>query len=247
MKEEIGQARSGGETRHPGAALMNLLREVGPFALIGLVGSLALLFVFAKLAEEVFTNEITSLDNSTSLWVHGFSSPLLDAVFGALSTYVGVVGVVVASVLGFVMLLWRKHPYEAWRLALVVIGGLVLNQALKFLFHRSRPELWPGSQFAGFSFPSGHAMLSFCLFGMLTWLGWRYLSSLAGRITITLLCGLLVLLVGLSRIYLGAHFLSDIVAGYIASAFWLVAVLSGTDIFARLRQEKQGAQPAQER
>lgn len=244
MREEMGQASASRETRHQGTALTSLLREVSPFALIGLLGALALLFVFSKLAEEVFSNEVAGLDNSTSLWVHGFSSPLLDTVFSGLSTYAGVVEVAAASLAGFVMLLWRKHPYEAWRLALVMVGGLILNQVLKFLFRRSRPELWPGSRFAGFSFPSGHAMLSFCLFGMMIWLGWRYLGSQVARITVTLFCGLLILLVGLSRIYLGAHFLSDIVAGYLAAAFWLVAVLSGTDIYRRLRSQKQGAQPA---
>jgi undecaprenyl-diphosphatase len=242
--DQMGNTSAVSEPRQPGGALVKLLREVGPFALLGIAGAVLLLLVFAALAEDVFTNEITTLDNNFSIWVHSFSSPTLDAVFSGLSTYVGIVGVVAASVIVFGLLMWRKHPYEAWRLVLVMVGGMILNEALKFLFHRSRPDLWPGSQFAGFSFPSGHAMMSFCLFGMLVWLGWRYIHNQAVRIAVTSLCVLLVMLVGLSRIYLGAHFLSDVVAGYLAAAFWLVAVLSGTSILARLRKERQNQQPA---
>jgi undecaprenyl-diphosphatase len=243
--EQIDNARSARATSEPrrtGGALIQLLREVGPFAILGLVGALVLMFVFAALAEDVFTNEITSVDNNTSLWVRSFSSPLLDTVFSGLSTYVGIVGVVAALVIVFGLLLWRKRPYEAWRLVLVMAGGMILNEALKLLFHRSRPDLWPGSQLAGFSFPSGHAMMSFCLFGMLAWLAWRYLRNQAARIAVTVLCTLLIVLVGLSRIYLGAHYLSDVIAGYIAAAFWLVAVPSGTSIFARLRAERHHPQ-----
>jgi membrane-associated phospholipid phosphatase len=201
LEEKLAKPDTNRKPGRPGAALIHLVQEVGPFALIGLFGALGLLIIFGKLAEEVFSNEITSLDNGTSLWMHSFANPALDTGFAWLSTGLGVIGVIALSLILFAVLFWRKHPYDAWRLALVMIGGLVLNQALKFIFQRSRPQLWPGSQFAGYSFPSGHAMLALCLFGMLAWLSYRYLHSHPAQIAVTILCGLLIFLIGLSRIY----------------------------------------------
>ena len=221
-----------------GTALVELLQEVGIFALVGLVGAVVLLVLFAKLSEDVFTQEITSLDNNIALWVHGFASPTLDAIFSAFSTLGGVVGVGVLTLLAFGLLLWRGFPRAAWRFALAVGGGLLINQILKLVFHRTRPQLWPGAHVAGFSFPSGHATLALCLFGMFAWLGWQFIRSSAARTAWTLLMGLLILIIGLSRVYLGAHYPSDVMAGYLSGSFWLLGLLNGTDIYHRLRQER---------
>jgi undecaprenyl-diphosphatase len=204
------------------------------------VAAVVLLWLFAQLTEDIFSNEITGIDNGTSLWLHGFANPTLDTFFNALSTLGGTVSIIVLTVIAFGVLIWRKHLHDAWRLALIVIGGTIINQVLKQLFHRTRPDLWPGGNFAGFSFPSGHATLSFCLFGMFAWLGWRYIKNRNLMLAWTVLMVLLILLIGLSRIYLGAHYLSDVVAGYLSAAVWLLAVLSGADIFDRVRQANVG-------
>ena len=216
-------------------ALAGLLREIGPAALAGLVGAVVLLGLFAKLSEEVFSNEITSLDNNSSLWVHSFATAPLDAFFNAVSNAGGPVGVVALTIASFALLLWHKHRRDAWRLVIVVVGGAILNQVLKLLFHRSRPDLWPAAHVVGFSFPSGHATLAFCLFGMFIWLGWRHFTSTPARVGWAALLSLLILLVGLSRIYLGAHFLSDVVAGYLSAGVWLASVLSGSQILYQIR------------
>ncbi len=219
-------------------ALLELLQEVGIFALIGLVGAVLLLLLFAKLSEEVFTQEITSLDNNIALWVHGFASPTLDTIFNAFSTLGGAVGVSVLTLLAFGLLLWRGFPRAAWRFAIAVGGGLAINQMLKMVFHRARPQLWPGAHVAGFSFPSGHATLALCLFGMFAWLGWQFIRGSAARTTWMLLMALLIGIIGLSRVYLGAHYPSDVVAGYLSGSFWLLGLLSGTDIYHRLRHDR---------
>jgi membrane-associated phospholipid phosphatase len=231
--------------RGAGSALVNLLKQVGPFALAGLVGALLLLLLFAKLSEEVFSNEITVFDNNLARWVHSFANPTLDAFFNALSALGGTVGITALTIIAFAFLMWRGHAHHAWQLALAVVGGLVINQALKMLFHRTRPDLWPGAQFAGFSFPSGHATLSLCLFGMFAWLGWQFFRSRAVRTGWTLLMVLLILLVGLSRIYLGAHYPSDVLAGYLSGGLWLVGLLSGVDIYKRLKGKESPVGQAQ--
>src|SRR5438105_1897949 len=101
-------------------ALVDLLKEIGPFALGGLAGAFVLLVLFARLSEDVFSQEISSLDNNALLWVHSFANPVLDGVFKALSTGVGVVGVTVLAIAGFALLLVKKRPHDAWRWALVL-------------------------------------------------------------------------------------------------------------------------------
>jgi len=167
--------------RQAGAALRDLLTEVGPLALLGIVGAIVLLLLFAWLSDEVFSNETTAFDNNVALWIHSFANPVLDTIANTLSTIGGVISVAVLTIVGFVLLLWRGHAHDAWRLALAVIGGVIINEALKALFHRSRPDLWPGAQVAGFSFPSGHAALSLCLFGTFAWLGWQFIKNKAAR------------------------------------------------------------------
>jgi undecaprenyl-diphosphatase len=225
-------------TRHLGTALIELLQEVGIFALIGIIGAIGLLLLFAWLSEEVFTQEFTSLDNNTALWVHGFASPALDTLFNAFSA-LGSFGVVALTVIAFGYLFWKKHMHDAWRLLIAVIGGLLINQGLKLVFHRPRPDLWDqaGVQFAGFSFPSGHSTLSLCLFGMFIWLGWEYMRKQGARVAWAVLMVLIIAMVGLSRIYLGAHYLTDVLAGYISGTFWLVALLTGSDIYDRLKAQ----------
>lgn len=234
----------GGEETHRkrryGQALVDLLKEAGPYALVGLAGAIILLLVFAKLSEEVFTNEITSLDNNSALWVHSFASQGLTSFFTVISEIGGPIGIPLMTAVGFALLVWKKQMHNAWRLVLAVVGGLALNQVLKLVFHRPRPDLWEQQSlhFAGFSFPSGHATLSFCLFGMFIWLGWRYIKGSAIRTVWTALMLVMIGLVGLSRIYLGAHYPSDVLAGYISAAFWLAALLSGSDIFDRVRSNR---------
>jgi membrane-associated phospholipid phosphatase len=220
--------------RRPGPALLDLLKEVGPLALLGIVAAIVLLLLFAKLSDEVFSNETTAFDNNVALWVHSFANPLLDTVANLLSDIGGVVSVTVLTIVGFALLLWRGHAHDAWRLALAVVGGVIINESLKAIFHRTRPELWPGAQVAGFSFPSGHAALSLCLFGTFAWLGWQFIKNRAARGWWVALMVILIVGIGLSRIYLGAHFPSDVIAGYLSSGLWLAILLSGLDFFYRL-------------
>lgn len=217
------------------AALTGLLRQIGWRILLGLAGAIVLLWLFGLLADEIFENEFTSLDNGFERWVHSFANPVLDAVFGFFTTLGSIVGVLVLTVIIFGVLVWRKHLHSAWLVGLAVAGGVVLNQALKFFFHRPRPELWPvtAPRPTTFSFPSGHATVSFCLCGVLIWLGWRFIRPAVWRIVWTILLSFFILMVGLSRIYFGVHYPTDVLGGYISGAFWLVTFLSGVAAYDR--------------
>lgn len=223
------------------AALVRLVRETGWYILGGLAGSILLLYLFAALAEDIFSHEFTSFDDNFELWVHSFNSPALTIFFQLFTTIGSIAGVCVLTVITFGLLWWRKHLRSAWLVALAVGGGILINQVLKQLFQRPRPELWAVTGFrpGTFSFPSGHATVSLCYFGVLAWLSFRLLKPGLVRWLGSALMIFCIVIVGLSRIYFGVHYPTDVIGGYISGAFWLVILLDGAAIFRRLRMRTQ--------
>lgn len=125
-------------------------------------------------------------------------------------------------VLASVILLLRRQWWRMLELVFASAAGGLLVLALKGLFQRARP-LERLVDAHGYSFPSGHAFGSMVFFGMLVRLAWISRMPLFGRISATLLCMLAILLIGISRVYLGVHWLTDILGGFTAGFIWLVA------------------------
>lgn len=109
--------------------------------------------------------------------------------------------------------------------------------AFKLSFQRPRPVPFFDTPLpSSYSFPSGHALFSFCFYGMLAAIITARLHSRSARTVIWLLAGVLVALIGLSRIYLGVHYPSDVLAGYAAALVWVVAVAFGDHMLSRRRR-----------
>jgi undecaprenyl-diphosphatase len=104
-------------------------------------------------------------------------------------------------------------------------GSLVLDVALKYIYHRTRPTAYFGTAPHSYSFPSGHALCSFCFYGVLAGLLSARTKPLAWRLFIWFAAATLVIAIGLSRIYLGVHYPSDVVAGYLAAAVWVGTII----------------------
>ena len=102
-----------------------------------------------------------------------------------------------------------------------MIGTPIINQILKQFFHRARPDLHRLIEIGGYSFPSGHAMNAFAVYGILAFLLWRHIPTRLGRVALIMISSIFILMIGISRIYLGVHYPSDIIGGYFASGFWL--------------------------
>jgi undecaprenyl-diphosphatase len=101
----------------------------------------------------------------------------------------------------------------------------VLDLALKYAFHRQRPIPYFGSAPTTFSFPSGHSLFSFCFFGTLAGLMATRTSARPLKVIIYLTAALLIFSIGLSRIYLGVHYPTDVVVGYLAAGIWVTTVV----------------------
>jgi membrane-associated phospholipid phosphatase len=191
--------------------------------LAGLLVMAAAGALFVYLADEVGEQRwLTNLDSMVAQFFHRHGTPwsvqAFEGVtfFGNASTLT-VLGVAVALVLGAFR---RWSLLLGWAAALVGTG--FLNTTLKGIVRRLRPNLSePWVTEPGWSFPSGHAMGSFVAYGFLAYLLTRITpADFPRRTGIALLAGL-VLLIGFSRIYLGVHFLSDVIGGYAAAAVWL--------------------------
>ena len=200
--------------------------------LVLIVGGFVALFVcllaFGAIAEDVHEQEASALDAIATPLLHGLSNPTLDAVMNVITELGSIPVVVPLFIIALGLLLWRRHPREALFLAVSTVGGAVLNESLKLIFHRPRPQLaWAAVQ-PDYSFPSGHAMSSLILYvaiGLIIGVIW---GRRAGLVAVVIAV-VIALLVGTSRIYLGYHYLTDVVGGLFAGAAWLLIVLAALD------------------
>lgn len=132
-------------------------------------------------------------------------------------------GLLVAAV---VMLAYRRRWIAAATVTVASLGAPLINVELKQLFHRGRPD-YAIEFLAGttWSFPSGHAMSSFVGFGIVAYFRYKHERDERRRALIVLATCLIIAAVGVSRLYLGVHYLTDVIGGYLAGAVWLLACI----------------------
>lgn len=204
-------------------AIMLLKRWPVLYTGTALVLIAAALTLFLNLAwETLFKHEMDLFDNVGILLIRHFSTPDLDRIMIIISS-LGYAYFYTAfmAVLLLLFSLFRKWN-EALMLLLCLTGGALLEFLLKHLFVRARPDMSRVVYEAGYSFPSGHAMVSLCFYGMLAYLISRNLVSWRWRIALFILALLLIVAIGVSRIYLGVHYPTDVLAGYAAGTAWLI-------------------------
>jgi undecaprenyl-diphosphatase len=138
-----------------------------------------------------------------------------------------------------------KHRTELLLFGIVVIGTPLINRMLKQLFHRARPDLHRLIEIGGYSFPSGHAMSAFAVYGILTFLLWRHIPTRLGRTALIMISSIFILMIGASRVYLGVHYPSDIIGGYFASGFWLAISIWFFQRYKEKRYERKNSSGSQ--
>jgi len=192
------------------------------YILASLAISGLMLGLFTEVAWTTIFRHTTNVVDDAVIWlVRYYASPALDRVMIFITSlgYSIYYGVFVAATI--LTLLYYRRWLEATGLSICLVGGVVLNVLLKHLFERSRPDLFRVVVESGYSFPSGHAMVSLCYYGMLAFLFARSIKSGKLRLIVMIDTILLVVAIGVSRIYLGVHYPTDILAGYAAGATWL--------------------------
>lgn len=190
-----------------------------------LVVLVAALAAFGHLVEDYLTGDpIVRWDVHFARWLHDHSSGWLVEVFKVvtLAGNAAVLGVIVVAI-GFV-LVRRGRANDAVLLFFAFGGASVVNPLLKLVFHRPRPEL-AFVHLDTYSFPSGHAATSSATFTVMAYLLARGHRSTTAQIWIGLGTAAAIALVGFSRLYLGAHYLSDVLAGISFGVAWAAASL----------------------
>jgi undecaprenyl-diphosphatase len=190
----------------------------------GLAFSAFVIWAFTELADVVVEGESRTFDRAALLWIHSTFPGWLDGPM-RLVTALGYYWFVLALLVVVVLLFYRR----GWKLSAILLmvstaGSAVLTTVLKSVFQRARPELFDSGYHASFySFPSGHATVAVGLYGMLTLvLAYRLRGTARWAVVVSGI--LVVFLIGFSRLYLGVHYPTDIVAGYLAALLWLVCV-----------------------
>lgn len=198
-----------------------LLRQYGWQLLLIFVGLLLPLWGFAELADEVREHETIAFDEPVLRFAHELARDGFDRFFVLVSKLGYLWGVVPFDIALVLALAWLRRFRAASFAALALGGSALLNIATKQLFARERPALWESiAPETNFSFPSGHAMGSMTLACVLVLLTWRTRWHWPVAVVMTVFVGL----VGLSRVYLGVHYPSDILAGWAAAMAWTIAV-----------------------
>ena len=219
------------------AARFSPAEELGLHLTAGVVLLVIAAWIFGAIAEDVVTHDaITVLDLRVANWFHAHARPGLTTLMLFITNWHDTIGTLVMTALFGLWLLARRARYWLLSLAVAVPGGMLLNVLLKYSFQRVRPQFDnPFVTLVTYSFPSGHTVAATLFYGLLA----AYLCCLpvrwAGRAAIVVAACLMVALVGLSRIYLGAHYLSDVLAAVAEGAAWLAICITASSTLRRRR------------
>lgn len=188
------------------------------------VGLLAgALLAFGFLTEEVWNSRpIIDLDRQFAQLLHERATPALTYSFEAVSSLGSSRTLALVALFTVVLLLSRRRLLDALLVVVALVGAELLDAAVKAGFERERPLFADPivRRASGFSFPSAHAGASMALYGTLAFLLARDLRPTPARVACFVAAGLLIGAIGFSRLYLGAHYLSDVLAGLSLGLGW---------------------------
>lgn len=214
--------------------------EFGLHLTIGVLLMVITVAIFGNLASEVMgREEITVLDLNIANWFNAnHFEPLTSIMMAITIAHMG--GGVALMASAFLYFLWKRgQVYWMWALLLGVPGGMLLNVLLKYTFQRGRPVFEePLVTLTTYSFPSGHAAAATLFYGLVASYVMIARKGWSVRLGTAAACTVMVLLVAFSRVYLGAHYLSDVLAGMAGSAAWLTICITAISTLRRRREAK---------
>ncbi len=224
------------------SARKRLLEVVSLSLLLGLTAAIGSLVFFGWLADEVLEGETRHFDDVTRAAVHTLATPPLTTAMRGISFLGSTLFLTFATIVVVIMFALRKWGREAKLFVITMIGGGTLNTTLKLAFARPRPvPFFNLTAPETYSFPSGHSLASCCFFAGLAAILSGRVKSRRTRIIIWIAASIMFLLIGLSRIYLGVHYTTDVIAGFAAALIWILVVR-----FVELqlaRRKKRGSVP----
>lgn len=215
----------------PSAAAKHHIRSERLALVLGFLLALSALLLFAWIAEEMLEGDTAQFDLRVTTLVHGHSTSQLTALMKALTVLGSSLVMTPLAILTLVLCYFRRDFDALKTLTTTFVGALLFELLLKPAFHRARPvPFFDLPMPASFSFPSGHALFSFCFFATLAALLSGRVTRRAAKVAVWSIALLLSFGIGFSRIYLGVHYPSDVLAGYVAGVVWVATVKFANDL-----------------
>lgn len=187
------------------------------------------LFVFFKVTGSLHRGALADFDDDISAFIIGNRDPLMNSIMkgitelGNLYVYLAGVPIIFFSLYGT-----NKHWHRSIEAVVIVLSSFLLNTFLKLYFVRPRPDVelrLINLSMESYSYPSGHSMTAIVFYGFIIYLVMHFGQTKWVKYAVAVVLSMIVLLVGISRIYLGAHYPSDVLAGFAAGLFWLLFVI----------------------
>lgn len=201
---------------------------LGLHSALGVLACIIMVWAFAYIADEIPEQSVlVRVDDSVIAWLQRHGTEAGEAIFHAVS-WLGAPVIAACVIIATLTFAFRGDWLRAIALALATLGGTALNNLLKAIFHRGRPEF--ANEFIvhqSWSFPSGHAMGSMVCYGFLAYLLLERVHRRGVRVAIRAAATILIVAIGYSRVYLGVHYPSDVLGGYLAGATWLIVCITG--------------------
>jgi membrane-associated phospholipid phosphatase len=198
---------------------------------------------FVDLTEELAANQLTAFDNRVTDFVLSFRRDWLTAFLRFITTVGTRTGYLIVIALLTIYFLIR---HRSWKFIVQTVVVLVLaslsNVALKEVINRARPTIEHLVTVYTLSYPSGHAMSAMGFYGFLIFLTMRYEMTTLMRVTLLVFLSFMILSIGISRIYLGVHYPSDVLAGFIGGLIWVALCAIIFDIADLYRKRKKRIQ-----
>ena len=215
-------------------ALTTVRDRLGPRLGLGLLAALIVLVLFGVLAEEVREGGAQPVDDAIRAAVHGVASPTATAVLHTVTQLGSPLFLIPMTMIASLIFLHLRRIRGAILLTATMAGVSLLNWILKLFFQRERPVPFFGlSVPSSYSFPSGHSLASFCFYGALAALVTARLRSPVLRAVVWASAVVIIVAVGFSRLYLGVHYATDVIAGYATGFVWVLTVASADRVFRR--------------
>lgn len=178
---------------------------------------------FVALAEDVFHKEIMKGDIIGYNFVSYFISDSITPLIKVITNFGGAICLLLVASILFIVIKNKKIGIAIW---LNLIIATILNIILKGILQRPRPTEYRIIDESGYSFPSGHSMVSMAFYGFIIYLIYKYVKNKYIKWGLITFLGILITSIGLSRIYLGVHYTSDVIAGFLISISYLIIYIS---------------------
>lgn len=194
--------------------MREFLKKYGKWFLVAL-----LLFIFVFITHELLKDELKGFDTVIYNLIISIKSPFFTEIFKLITFFASPIFLITLSILLFLVFKNKKYGLLSMINLIIVVA---VNQILKLIFSRPRPFEWMLIEESGYSFPSGHAMVSMGFYGMLIFLIWQTNIQKTKKKIWTTILTILIILIGISRIYLGVHYASDIIGGFVLTLSYLI-------------------------